>query len=292
MKNTRFLYLFLLAAILHSCVTTKEVRYVQPSESLSINEEGLVPYSVQPYRVVKGDILNLNIVTTPKGDAAQFYSRFNTSGGENSGSSVTGGGSGSGNMINSGGGSASVSGNSNFYFNGLKVDANGNINVFGIGDVKAEGRTLADIANEIQEHVNENFLNGKSQVRLDTDGITYYILGDIETTGLTGEKKSYNQRVNIFEAIAANGGMNKTIDRKNITVLRKFPEGIKKAKLDLTREDVMNSQYFWLQNGDMIVMNTRAKSIYGFGKEPLQALTTGVSLLTTALSIYLIVTKL
>jgi polysaccharide export outer membrane protein len=54
---------------------------LQPSESLVINEEGLVPYNIPVYRITKNDILNLNIVTTPKGDAAQFYSSYNTSGG-------------------------------------------------------------------------------------------------------------------------------------------------------------------------------------------------------------------
>ena len=73
---------------------------------------------------------------------------------------------------------------------------------------------------------------------------------------------------------------------------RKLPEGIKIAKIDLTREDVMNSPYYWVQNGDEIYLNTRAKNLNGFGKDPVQTLTTGVSLLTTAMSIYLILTRL
>jgi polysaccharide export outer membrane protein len=81
-----------------------------------------------------------------------------------------------------------VGGNINFYFNGLKVDTNGDINVFGIGYVKAEGRTLDDVTKEIQAKVNENFQEGKSEVRLNTDGITYYILGDVETTGFQEKK--------------------------------------------------------------------------------------------------------
>ena len=73
---------------------------------------------------------------------------------------------------------------------------------------------------------------------------------------------------------------------------RKLPEGIKIAKIDLTREDVMNSPYYWLQNGDEILLSTRAKSLNGFGKDPLQTLTTGVSVITTALSLYLILTTI
>ena len=45
-------------------------------------------------------------------------------------------------------------------------------------------------------------------------------------------------------------------------------------------------------NGDIIYLNTNGKSINGFGKEPLQTLTTGVSLLTTVMSVYLILTRL
>ena len=254
---------------------------MQPSESLTIDQEGLIPYSMQTYRITKNDIFNLNIVTTPKGDAAQFYSRFNTSGGEG-GTGTTG--------ISGGGGSA---GNHRMYFEGIKVDSQGDIHIIGIAQpIKAEGRTVEDIQKEIQGYVNQNFLEGKAEVRLNLDGITYYILGDTETVGITGQKKAYSQQLNIFEAIAENGGLNRTVDRTNVLLLRKYPEGMKEVRLDLTREDVLNSPYFWLQNGDMLMLNTRKKSINGFGKDPIQTLTTGVSLLTTAMSIYLLITRL
>ena len=266
--------LLILTFILTSCVTTKDVRYMQPNENLVINEEGLVPYNIPVYRITKNDILTLNVVTTPKGDAAQFYSALNT---QSSGEGTVGGGQG---------------GNMSFYFNGLKVDSNGDINVFGIGYVKAEGRTIEEIQKEIQGRVNENFLEGKSEVRLNTDGITYYILGDVESIEGTGEKKAHKNTLTITEALALNGGLNRTVDKTNVVIHRKLPEGIKIAKIDLTREDVMNSPYYWVQNGDEIFLNTRAKNLNGFGKDPIQTLTTSVSLLTTAMSVYLILTRL
>lgn len=283
----RYLFnIFLLLTVvgLSSCITQKDIRYLQPSESLTINEEGLVPYNVPEYRVTKGDILTLNVVTTPKGDAAQFYSSLNASAGAGGSQTTSGGGASA-----SGGGTG---GNPSFYFNGLKVDSNGDVNVFGIGYVKAEGRTVEDMTKEIQTRVNENFLQGKAEARLNLDGIRYYVLGDIESTQITGEKTAYVTQLNIMQALAMNGGLNRTVDRKNITIHRKYPEGIKTAKLDLTREDAMNSPYYWLQNGDIIYLNTNAKSINGFGKEPLQTLTTGVSVLTTVMSIYLILKTL
>ena len=257
---------------------------MQPNESLVINEEGLVPYNVPTYRITKNDILTLNVVTTPKGDAAQFYSSLNAvEGGGNVTVSNQGGIS---------GGQGNVQGgNTTIYFNGLKVDSNGDVNVFGIGYIKAEGRTVEDMTKEIQEKVNENFVEGKSEVRLNIDGITYYILGDVETVGISGEKKAHKNTLTITEALAINGGLNRTIDRTNIVIHRKLPEGIKRAKIDLTREDVMNSPYYWVQNGDEIFLNTRSKNLNGFGKDPIQTLTTGVSLITTAITIYLIFTK-
>ncbi|GAA4165460.1 polysaccharide biosynthesis/export family protein [Chryseobacterium ginsenosidimutans] len=262
---------------------------MQPNESLVINEEGLVPYNIPVYRITKNDILNLNIVTTPKGDAAQFYSSLNTSG-----SSVA---STSNVVANGGGGMASSTGGNSggnvvFYFSGLKVDSNGDINVFGIGFIKAEGRTIDEITKEIQDKVNENFQEGKSEVRLNTNGITFYVLGDVETTGVTGEKVVHKNTLTITEALAISGGLNRTVDRKNIVIHRKLPEGIKIARIDLTREDVMNSPYYYVQNGDEIYLNTRAKSLNGFGKDPIQTLTTGVSVITTALSIYLLLKNL
>ncbi|OCA68629.1 gliding motility protein [Chryseobacterium artocarpi] len=287
MKNFKYLFLILPFLVI-SCITTKDVRYLQPSESLVINEEGLVPYNIPIYRITKNDILNLNIVTTPKGDAAQFYSSYNTSGGvggTSMNSAMTGGRTGSN-------GGSSFGGNINFYFNGLKVDGNGDINVFGVGYVKAEGRTLDDITKEIQVKVNENFQEGKSEVRLNTDGITYYILGDVESTGLSGEKVVHKNTLTITEALAINGGLNRTVDKKEIVIHRKLPEGIKIAKIDLTREDLMNSPFYYVQNGDEIYLNTRRKSLNGFGKDPIQTLLTGVTAITTALTLYTILQRL
>lgn len=287
-KYTPLLFLAILL-LLTSCLSTKDVRYFQPSESLVINEEGLVPYNIPEYRITRNDMLTLNIVTTPKGDAAQFYSALNSqpsSGGQGGiATTSTGGGAISGGAGNTGG-------NSNFYFNGLKVDANGDIHVMGIGYIKAEGRTLADVAKEIQDKVNENFLEGKSEVRLNTDGITYYILGDTETTGMSGEKITHKNTLNLSEMLAINGGLNRSVDRRDIEIHRKLPEGIKIARIDLTREDAMNSPYYWVQNGDEIYLKTRAKSINGFGKDPIQTLSTGVSILGTLMTVFLLLTKL
>lgn len=289
MKKRYLFNIILLLTIcsISSCISQKDVRYLQPSESLTIDEEGLVPYNVPEYRITKGDILTLNVVTTPKGDAAQFYSLLNASTTGASGAQQGGASGGAG-----GGSGSGTGGNPTFYFNGLKVDSNGDVNVFGIGYVKAEGRTVEDMTKEIQTRVNENFLQGKAEARLNLDGIRYYILGDMESVGITGEKTAYVTQLNIMQALAMNGGLNRTVDRKSITIHRKYPEGIKTAKLDLTREDAMNSPYYWLQNGDIIYLNTNGKSINGFGKEPLQTLTTGVSLITTVMSIYLIITRL
>lgn len=283
MKINKLLLLFILPFLLYSCISTKDVRYMQPNENLVINEEGLIPYNIPTYRVTKNDMLNLNIVTTPKGDAAQFYSALNTSSSTSGVSAIS---------ASAGSGTGSQSGSFNFYFNGLKVDSKGDLNIMGIGFVKAEGRTIEEITQEIQTRVNENFLEGKSEVRLNTDGITYYILGDVETVEVSGEKKAHKNTLTLTEAIASNGGLNRTVDRTNIVIHRKLPEGIKIAKIDLTREDVMNSPYYWVQNGDEIFLNTRSKNLNGLGKDPIQTLTTGVSVITTAISIYLILTRL
>ncbi|MCX8534680.1 polysaccharide biosynthesis/export family protein [Chryseobacterium luquanense] len=282
MKIYKYLFL-ILPFLLTSCITSKDVKYMQPSESLVINEEGLIPYNIPIYRITKNDMLTLNIITTPKGDAAQFYSSLNASGASGGGGSIS---------VTGGGGGSSAGGNSTIYFNGLKVDSKGEILVFGIGYVKAEGRTIEEITQELQGKVNENFQEGKSEVRLNIDGITYSILGDIETVGITGEKKAHKNTLTLTEAISMNGGLNRTVDRKNIVVYRKFPEGIKKAQIDLTREDVMNSPYYYVQNGDEILLTTQRRALNGFGKDPIQTLVSGVSVITTALSIYLLIKNL
>ena len=173
--------------------------------------------------------------------------------------------------------------------NSLILNSNNGINIFPVAPAHFNRLSL-DWVYIIQNRVNENFLPEKSEVRLFLEGIKYTFLYDVE--GKSMQKTASEVSISILEAIAQNGGLDKSVDRKNVIIYRKFPEGIKKAQIDLTREDLQNSPYFWLQNGDLVVFNTRAKSFYGFGKEPLQTLTTGVSILTTALSIYLLITKI
>lgn len=265
MKKNNVVFILSLL-FLTSCLSVKEVRYLQPNENLVLNSEGLISYNNIPkYRVTKRDLLKLNIITTPKGDAAQFYSTMYSRQGAQGGQE---------------GGDVS---------NSLKLDDNGNITVFGIGKIKAEGRTTDEIAAEIQERVNENFLEGKSEVRVYLSEIKYTLLTDVDGKSL--RKTITEPTMNILELIADNGGLDRNIDRKNIVVYRTFPEGVKKAQIDLTREDIQNSEYFWVQNGDLIMLSTKAKAFYGFGKEPLQTITAGVSMLTTALSIYLLISK-
>ena len=227
MKIFKLFFPLFLALFLQSCISSKDVRYMQPNESLVINEEGLVPYNIPVYRVTKNDMLNLNIVTTPKGDAAQFYSSLNATVSDGTGRNNA---QSPNNMSVSNQQSKDHGGNINFYFNGLKVDSKGDINVFGIGYIKAEGRTLEEISQEIQSRVDENFVQGKSEVRLNTDGITYYILGDVETIEVSGEKKAHKNTLTLTEALAINGGLNRTVDRTNIVIHRKLPEGIKIAR--------------------------------------------------------------
>ena len=262
MKKIRLFLLLPLVMLFISCLGIKDVRYLQPNENLQLNSEGLIPYdNIPKYRVTRHDVLKLNIITTPKGDAAQFYSSMN----------------------------AQQSGGGDFYFSGLNIDEEGYVYVMGMGKIKAEGRTIPEIAAEMQQKVNENFLPEKSEVRLFLEGIRYSFMSDME--GKNFIKTTPRNTLSIMEAIAESGGLDRQVDRKNVVVYRRYPEGVKKAQIDLTREDVQNSPYFWVQNGDTYMFNTRPRSFYGFGKEPIQTLTTGISLVTTALSIYLLFSR-
>lgn len=266
-KYSKLFYLLLIIPFLNSCLSRKDIRYMQPSENLKLTEEGYIPYNIPKYRVNKTDILKVTVITTPKGDAAQFYTS----------------------QVASQGGSAGATGG-DFYYSGWKIDDNGEINVFGMGFIKAEGKTLDEIAEEIQNIVNKNFLPGKSQVRVYLDGLKYYVLSDLD--GKTMQVTSQVYTLNILEMLASNGGLDRKVDRKHIRVYRKFPEGMKQVVIDVTREDIANSPYFYVQNGDMFLLETRGRSLNGFGNEPIQTVTTALSYFTTALSIYLLFTKI
>ena len=94
----------------------------------------------------------------------------------------------------------------------------------------------------------------------------------------------YQDRVNILESIANAGDITQTGDRKDVLILRQYPQGQKIHHIDLTDMAAMKSEFYYIQPNDLILINPLPQKSSGFGVTGLASFTTILALITSVTS--------
>lgn len=265
MNLKQIIFLISFVTLSTSCIGVRDLKYLQPSENLQLNEYGLIPVTYETYRVKKDDILAMTLITSDE-NAAKFLGDENTT----IFKGFTGGGTNESRLRTS----------------GLIVDPEGKITIYGLGEFYVFGLTLREITEVVQAKLNEILYNeGKAEVRINLGAIRYYMVGEI---GAPGEKVDQGNRVDLLQAIAKAGDLTRFADRRHVRIIREYPEGKKNITLDITRDDIMNSPYFYLQSGDQIIIDPLKEKVSGLGGgttigDITQFMSLGISAITTYL---------
>ena len=106
-----------------------------------------------------------------------------------------------------------------------------------------------------------------------------------------GSQVIYKNQVTLMEAIANAGGIEEFGDRKNVKIIRQYPQGEEVHTVDVTQITVLNSPYYYIQPHDIIVVNPLPRKALGLGTTGLEVFRTVASLVTLATSIYFIATR-
>ena len=120
-------------------------------------------------------------------------------------------------------------------------------------------------------------------------GLRYTVNGEI---GSPGTIILFKERVNIFEAIANAGEIPLTGNKKDVLVIRQYPQGQQIHHLDLTDINVMKSPYYYIQPNDMIYVKPLKQKSIGTGETAASSLSTVVTVLSLVTSSILIFTRL
>jgi polysaccharide export outer membrane protein len=144
------------------------------------------------------------------------------------------------------------------------------------------GYTVEEVRQELERRLLADYFKPEANVFVTVKlaGIRYTINGEIDKPG---SNIIYRDEVSIMEAIANNGDIKITGDRKNVVIIRQYPLGQKVHHIDLTRIDAMNSPYYYVQPNDLILINPLPQKSYGTGVTGLQSFTT-ILMVITALS--------
>jgi polysaccharide export outer membrane protein len=106
------------------------------------------------------------------------------------------------------------------------------------------------------------------------------ILGEVNRPGPVNAR---NERLTILEAIGQAGDLTIFGQRENVLLIREI-DGVKQfARLDLTKADIFSSPYYYLQQNDVVVVesNDTRKRASKFGASESYNLSVYSAILTT-----------
>ncbi|WP_299101244.1 polysaccharide biosynthesis/export family protein [uncultured Winogradskyella sp.] len=254
MKRFKLLIILLSCVIVSSCIPHKDTIYLQNKED-SANDS--IPYNLaeiqKPYRIQVNDILNVRVKALDQ----QTVSILNPTGE----------------------GSLNASSAERAYFDGFTVDVHGNIRIPTLGYLNVLGFTTEEIENKIEEKLlKEQFKETANIfVTVKLAGLRFTANGEV---GAPGSKVLFTERVNIFEAIANVGEIPVTGDKKDVLIIRQYPQGQKIHHLDLTDLKVMQSPYYYIQPNDIIYVKPLRQKSIGTGETAVSSIATIASILS------------
>ncbi|MBD3863572.1 polysaccharide biosynthesis/export family protein [Olleya marilimosa] len=266
MKQIVMCFVIVLSLISTSCITQKDVVYLQDKGTV-INDSLQLQALASPYRVQVNDILSISIKSTDS-ELKKLVEIFQPT--EQS---------------------AGTSGNGNLYFSGFTVDLHGNIEFPILDKVNVLGYTTEEIEDKVRAALLDKYLKDVSKIFITVKlaGLRYTVTGEV---GGGGVLTLYQDRVNIIEALANAGDITDTGDRKDVLVIRQYPNGQKIHHIDLTDVAALKSPYYYIQPNDMILVKPLKRKALGAGQTATQTFTTIASIFSVLVSTYFLAKNL
>ena len=252
MKKTLISIILFFLLILQSCMTRKDVLYVQDINAYSNSNVPYVTTKIQPNDILKIDVSDLNPVV-----AAPFN-------------------------INS---SSSTESAAMMELTGYLVTPQGNITMPILNEVSVGDLTPSNLEIKIKERlINEGYLvNPTVQVRVLNNKFT--ILGEVHSPGVYPFTE---ESISLFDAIGKAGDLTYSAIRKDLTLIRELDGKRLVYHIDLTTAAWMSNPVYQIRQNDVIIVkpNKLKANSEGLIKDPIQVL--GI-LLSAAAVILLII---
>lgn len=225
-----------LTAIFFSCVSNEKIIYMQKlAEEAPLVQSGqLIPYEWESYRLQNFDIVDINIKTTSEELNMLLDVIVGQAGG--GGSAVVGGGGGQ-------------AGGDAFFMNGYTIDEEGKVELPLIGELAVLGLTTKETQTLIESKLINYINEDQFFVRVRLGGIRYSALGEFNSPG---KRTILQNRVTIFEAIAAAQDLSILAKRDEVVLLRQYPEGSQIHRINLNDEKLIGSEFYFIKPNDVL----------------------------------------
>lgn len=132
---------------------------------------------------------------------------------------------------------------------GFLVDSNGEIDYPIFGKMKVEGLTRMELAEKIQNLLEENGYIQNPVVNIKMINFKVSVLGEVTKPGVL---KVDSERITLFEAISQAGDLTVYGRRHNVKVIREENGNRKVTEIDLGDPTLMYSPFYYLQQNDLV----------------------------------------
>lgn len=264
MKKLIFAIGLIFVLFASSCITNKEIVYLQDKGTV-VDSLAITALS-KPYRVQVNDILRITV----KALDPELTNIFNPVGETTNANAGT---------------------EQNMYFNGFTVDDHGNIEFPILGDINVLGFTVAEIEEKVKTELLNQYFKETAElfVTVKLAGLRFTITGEV---GKSGTITMFQDKVNIIEALANAGDIKNTGDRKDVLIIRQYPQGQKIHHIDLTDIAAMKSPYYQVKPNDMILVKPLKRKALGGGETASETFRTIASVFSVLVSTYFLVKNL
>ena len=248
-----FIFLCLLIGMgLFSCVPLNKIKYLQDPAGAApktVFENQPLKYQLQP-----GDYLYIRLFTMDQ-DANKIFNDMN-------------GGTAYGNTTDQ-----------SVYLNSYQINDSGYINFPLLGQIKAGGLYISDVEEELMSLMKKEVNNPGVVVKL--ANFRFTVLGEVR---VPGDYIVNQDRITIYQAISKAGDLTTYANRNNVKLLRKEGGKTNIFTFDVTRKEVLTSDYYYLRPGDILYIEPLRNKQFAFETFPyalvLSSLSTIFALIT------------
>ena len=167
------------------------------------------------------------------------------------------------------------------YLSSYSVSDEGYIEFPILGKVFIKELTVEQTKNLLQQLVDEYIKEAVVIVKMVNFKIT--ILGEAQNPGSI---TIYQNKINVFEAIAMAGDLTDFANRNKVTLVRQVKGGSKTYYLDLTSTKLLSSELYYLSPNDILYISPLRVKQYGFTTFPYALVLSSITLIITLLTFF------
>ena len=252
LKVSTFIKLLVLLLIIQGCTPMSKITYLNDSQSGEWDVSPIPP----KHHLEIGDILMVRVIS--RND--ELNNLFNIESNTNSANSTLTA--------------------ANLYLNGFTISQEGTIDIPNVGEVFVLNQTLEEAESTISLKAEEFLINPFVIVKV--ANFQFTVLGEINAPG---NYPVYKEGLTIYDAIAMSGGINDYGNLKKIKIVRSEKNKKQIYNVDLTSNNILTSDFFYLRNNDLIYV--QPLKFKGFKKSQSQLLLSALTTFAVLFNVYL-----